>query len=94
MIQDFEDFADYQEIQITYVKEDDWEFTMNKDLAEILVMNLIKNAIIHNHPQGEINIRLTASYFIIENTSDDPSCRQTHCSDVLIKIRIGTVQPG
>ena len=72
MILDFEDFANYQEIRITYVKEDDWEFTMNKDLAEILVMNLIKNAIVHNHPQGELNIRLTSSYFIIENTSDDP----------------------
>ncbi|WP_114781703.1 sensor histidine kinase [Botryobacter ruber] len=73
MIQDFNDFASYQQIQISYVKEADWEMNMNKDLAEILVMNLLKNAIVHNHPHGEIIIRLSASFFTIENTSHAPA---------------------
>ena len=43
----------------------------NKDLAEILVMNLVKNAIIHNQQNGEIIIRLASSSFTIENTSNE-----------------------
>ena len=46
---------------------------MNKDLAEMLAMNLVKNAINHNRRGGEIIIRLYADSFIIENTSDEPS---------------------
>ncbi len=76
MILDFEDFAGYKNIEIKYVKEDDWEYRMNKNLAEILVMNLIKNAIIHNHQHGEITIRLSNSFFIIENTSTEPSVQK------------------
>ena len=72
MIHDFSDYREYQKINIDYRKEDDWEFNMNKDLAEILVMNLVKNAIIHNEQGGALNIRLNSSSFTIENTSPEP----------------------
>ncbi|MFI1744054.1 sensor histidine kinase [Thalassobellus sediminis] len=71
--QDFLDYSEFQKIKITYLKEGDWEFNMNKNLAEILIVNLIKNAIIHNKKEhGEVIIKLTSSYFTIENTSDIP----------------------
>lgn len=72
IIYDFSDYTEFQKIIITYQKEDNWIFKMNKDLAEMLVMNLVKNAIIHNNPGGELIIRLTPMYFTIENTSDKP----------------------
>lgn len=72
MIHDFSDYREYQKINIDYRKEDDWEFNMNKDLAEILVMNLVKNAIIHNVQGGALNIRLNSFSFTIENTSPEP----------------------
>ena len=72
IMHDFSDFAEYQKIEITYLKEENWVFNMNKDLAEMLVMNLVKNAIIHNREGGELVIRLASSSFTIENTSKKP----------------------
>ena len=72
IIHDFSDYTEYQKIKITYLKEDNWVFKMNKDLAEMLVMNLVKNAIIHNQQGGEIIIRLSSSSFTIENSSNKP----------------------
>ncbi|MFG6686471.1 sensor histidine kinase [Mariniflexile sp. HNIBRBA6329] len=70
IIQDFSDYAEFQKIKITYVKDADWKFKMNKNLADMLVINLVKNAIIHNKTGGDLNIHLTASYFTIKNTSN------------------------
>jgi len=40
----------------------------NLSLIEILLANLTRNAIVHNLPGGKINIKLTASGLIMENT--------------------------
>jgi len=72
MIRDFSDYAEYRKIEITYINEGPWLFQMNKDLAEFLSMNLVKNAITYNMQGGELIIKLSSSYFIIENTSDEP----------------------
>lgn len=70
LINDFSDYAEYREIEIKYINEGPWLLQMNKDLAEFLTMNLVKNAIVHNRMGGEIIISLSSSHFIIENTSD------------------------
>ena len=72
IIQDFSDYTEFQKIEITYLKEEDWAIRMNKDLAEMLVLNLVKNAIVHNQAGGELIIRLASTYFTVENTSDKP----------------------
>jgi signal transduction histidine kinase len=72
LIRDFSDYAEYRKIEIKYINEGPWLFQMNKDLAEFLSMNLVKNAIIYNRIGGELVIKLSSSYFIIENTSDEP----------------------
>ena len=40
----------------------------NQFLTEILISNLLKNAILHNTEGGEINISLTENSLVIENT--------------------------
>ncbi len=72
IIHDFSDYTEFQKIEITYLKEEDWVIRMNKNLAEMLVLNLVKNAIVHNLAGGELIIRLASSFFTIENTSDKP----------------------
>ncbi|MFL1012132.1 sensor histidine kinase [Flavisericum labens] len=72
IIHDFTDFTEYQKIKITYLKEGEWHFNMNKTLAEILILNLVKNAIVHNQKEGDIIIRLTSASLSIENTSNLP----------------------
>jgi signal transduction histidine kinase len=72
IINDFSDYTTYRKIEIKYLKEESWFFRMNKDLAEILSMNLIKNAIVHNIEGGEVIVKISASGFSVENTSDVP----------------------
>ncbi len=73
ILNDFSDYTDYRKIEIKYIKEDLWIYKMNKDLAEILIMNLVKNAIFHNCKDGELDIKLFSSGFRIENTGDEPA---------------------
>ena len=72
LINDFSDYAKYREIEIKYVNEGPWLLQMNKDLAELLTLNLLKNAIVHNRQGGKIIIKLSSSHFTIENTGDSP----------------------
>jgi signal transduction histidine kinase len=72
LIEDFSDFSEYRKIGIKYMNEGPWFIKINKDLANILIMNLVKNAIVYNQQGGEVVIKLSASSFTIENTSDEP----------------------
>ena len=45
---------------------------MDSYLADILISNLIKNAVRHNIENGFIRIGLTAEKLVIENSGDDP----------------------
>ncbi len=45
---------------------------MDRDLAEIFINNLIKNAVRHNIENGFIHIRLSEKELIIENSGLDP----------------------
>ena len=45
---------------------------MNPELANILIINLIKNAIRHNIDQGKIDIQLNSNYFTIKNSGMEP----------------------
>ena len=73
VLSDFSDYSEYKDLNIKYQKNDPWKFTMNEDLAEILVMNLVKNAIVHNHPEGNVSIFLNSSGFVIENSGEGTS---------------------
>ncbi len=72
VLDSFSDFSEYRQIKINYQINDSWFVKINSDLAEILIMNLVKNAIINNRQGGELNIKLSQGYFTIENTSDEP----------------------
>lgn len=72
LVQDFTDYSAFQKIEIKYFKEENWLLTMNRDLCVMMILNLVKNAIVHNEQGGELIIRLQASSFTIENTSAEP----------------------
>ncbi len=60
----------YEEKNITVTIQDKAPllFTMNESLASTLAMNLVKNAFVHNIPDGEINIIIQNNSFSIENS--------------------------
>ena len=72
LIRDFSDYTEFRKIEIKYFNEGPCIFPMNKDLAEFLCINLVKNAINFNRNGGELVIRLSSSSFTIENTSEEP----------------------
>jgi len=73
IINDFGDYAKHRGIKIKYNCDSEWIVKMNKDLAYLLVMNLIKNAIVHNKQDGEVVIHMSEKSFTIENTSNNPA---------------------
>lgn len=70
--EDFQDFAAYKELKIVLNEEANLEVEINSDLANILITNLIKNAIIHNVPNGIVQINITQGSISICNTSQSP----------------------
>jgi len=69
MIVQFEEIYQDKEIKL-YYKLDSKKIYANNYLIEILLSNLITNAIRHNQIGGEIIIDLTGKNFIIRNTGD------------------------
>jgi signal transduction histidine kinase len=72
VLSDFSDYIEYRNINIHYAVNANCIKSMNRQLAEILVRNLVKNAVFHNFREGEVFISMFDSGFTIENTSDEP----------------------
>lgn len=69
---EFEEFAVFKVIRITVIENDTCTITMNKSLAEILVMNLLKNAVFHTGEKGVVSIRINKNSLIVENSGNMP----------------------
>lgn len=66
---DFSDQLLYSNLSLGIDNVEELYVSMNPDLAMILVTNLIKNAIVHNHDGGMIKIEIRKDLLRIENTS-------------------------
>lgn len=73
----FSDLSEFKSITVEVIKEAPLNVGMNAELAEMLVSNLLKNAIVHNREGGTIQIRVTASTVTISNSSDAPKLDET-----------------
>jgi signal transduction histidine kinase len=70
MIAQFEEIFQDKNLKVSYTLNDK-EIYATRYLVEILLSNLISNAIRHNYNGGEINITLTNERFVISNTGED-----------------------
>jgi signal transduction histidine kinase len=68
VIAEFEDLAAYRQITVEQEGNASPVLQMNEDLVHILFTNLVKNAIVHNVPNGKINIRYAIDTITIANT--------------------------
>lgn len=68
VVEDFSDQVSFNDLAMTVVENGNCTPRMNGDLASILVTNLVKNAIIHNHPKGAVTIRVDQYALRVENT--------------------------
>jgi len=68
ILSEFESLLEMKNIRLQTMLISEPEIIMNKELAEVLFLNLIKNSVRHNIPKGEIIIELTQEYFLIKNS--------------------------
>lgn len=65
---DFLDQLSYREIALNIDEQGTLKTKMNPDLGVILITNLFKNAMVHNHQKGLINVVINERSVSIENT--------------------------
>lgn len=68
-VEELSDLATYKKISLETDLIEDFEVDMNASLAEILIANLLRNALFHNIKSGKIKIQLKNNSLNIENTS-------------------------
>ena len=73
-LQNLHELIVYKNLEIRSDFKDYKYAAMNPDLADILISNLLSNAIRHNINRGKIFIVLVDNNLIIKNTGNDPAC--------------------
>lgn len=71
LISDFLDFARHKGLSINVTESGDLRFTMNRDLAVILLSNLIKNALVHGKKGTDVKIEISSKSFEIRNSAEN-----------------------
>ncbi|MCD7899292.1 MAG: HAMP domain-containing histidine kinase [Bacteroides sp.] len=64
----------YEGKNIKLTRKDDatFVFNCNGSLAQVLVTNLLKNALVHNKQEGELHIHIDERHFILKNSGREP----------------------
>lgn len=66
----FEDFIEAKNLTVNISYQDNPKLQMHPELADILITNLFKNAVRHNIEGGTVNIRITETSLLFENTGE------------------------
>ncbi|MFV0145213.1 HAMP domain-containing histidine kinase [Empedobacter falsenii] len=73
LIEDYEEILEAEEIRLETDFKEDFIIEFNLDLAQILISNLIRNAIKHNNEQKMMKIESDFNQLIISNTGNENS---------------------
>lgn len=73
LVQSYEDFIAFKKIEVTIIEKGQFIADFNQDLADILLSNLLKNAVKYNHQEGSLNIIVENNRIIFQNSgSNEP----------------------
>lgn len=67
-LKDLSEVADFKQVEFIVKNEKEIQFTMDPTLAEIMIYNLLRNAVFHNIPKGKIWIKIEAYKLTVCNT--------------------------
>ena len=67
LIEEYQDLIAFKEITLSITEKSPFSVQMNKDLAVILLSNLLRNAIKYTYPKGKILIKIDKHVFSIAN---------------------------
>ncbi|RKS53385.1 signal transduction histidine kinase [Gillisia mitskevichiae] len=77
IVADFEDLAEHREMKIMIASNQELKFQINEDLAIVLLINLIKNSLIHGKKGELIKIDILPDRWHISNLGDPKSLDET-----------------
>lgn len=69
---EFEDFAAHRQVKIELFEADEINYSGNRDLAEILISNLLKNAIIHTPSGSTVQVHISSGRIKFKNSGTVP----------------------
>lgn len=73
LLPDLMDIYEHKQVQLIREQgEQPFVMRCNHSLAQILISNLVKNALLHNQERGELQILTTPNSLVIKNTGDMP----------------------
>jgi signal transduction histidine kinase len=73
LLNEYQDFIEYKKIEVNVVEKEIFEANFNKDLADILLSNLLKNAVKYNRQHGSVQIITEEKRIIFQNTGTGAS---------------------
>lgn len=68
LVQNYEDFIDFKKVDVNIIEKGYFIADFNQDLADILLSNLLKNAVKYNHEDGTLNIMIENDRITFQNT--------------------------
>ncbi|NGM66956.1 sensor histidine kinase [Sphingobacterium sp. SGR-19] len=67
---DFQDFLSFKDITLEIETHGNFDVSMNKDLAVVLISNLFRNAIRYNIKGGKIIVNIRQNHLLVANTGN------------------------
>ncbi|MCC3215787.1 HAMP domain-containing histidine kinase [Chryseobacterium sp. X308] len=68
LVQNYEDFIAFKKIEVSVIEKGQFIADFNQDLADILLSNLLKNAVKYNHQEGILNIIVENNRITFQNS--------------------------
>lgn len=68
LVQNYEDFIDFKKVDVNIIEKGYFIADFNQDLADILLSNLLKNAVKYNHKDGTLNIMIENDRITFQNS--------------------------
>ncbi|WP_336688165.1 HAMP domain-containing sensor histidine kinase [Chryseobacterium bernardetii] len=68
LVQNYEDFIAFKNIEVNVIEKGVFKAGFNQDLADILLSNLLKNAVKYNNEEGTLNIFIENNRIIFQNS--------------------------
>ncbi|WES96084.1 HAMP domain-containing sensor histidine kinase [Chryseobacterium arthrosphaerae] len=68
LVQNYEDFIEFKKVQVNIIEKGYFIADFNQDLADILLSNLLKNAVKYNNDAGILNIMIENDRLTFQNS--------------------------
>lgn len=68
LVEDYEDFIEFKKVEVSIMEKGIFVADFNQDLADILLSNLLKNAVKYNNEEGTLNIIIENDRITFQNS--------------------------